>query len=161
MAKKIFIKYNYLIIEDTITGSTIEIPCKDSRYDDRGNVFSIYNIDKTLEQTVLFSDIVDISGVAYASQAVFLDYLRANTGSELNFENSEISGNAQVITPSDVTVFSNPVKLYVGVGGNVKVQMLGGAEVTFTNVPSGTFLRIKVIKVFLTGTTATTMLGLW
>jgi len=51
--------------------------------------------------------------------------------------------------------------LYVGVGGNVTVRTAGGDDVTFTDVPSGSFMPVQVIRVFTTGTTASAILALW
>ena len=51
--------------------------------------------------------------------------------------------------------------LYVGTGGDVKVDMLKKGTVTFTNVQDGSYLPIKITKVYKTGTTASDMLALW
>ncbi len=60
--------------------------------------------------------------------------------------------------------------LYVGNGGNVKVQMEDFSIVTFYNVASGSFLPIQVLKVYGTnltdplqtdGTTATDIIALF
>jgi hypothetical protein len=58
--------------------------------------------------------------------------------------------------------------LYVGNGGNVKVQMESFAIVTFYNVASGSFLPIQVLKVYGSndtgesdGTTATEIIALF
>lgn len=51
--------------------------------------------------------------------------------------------------------------IYVGTGGDVRITDLrGGTAVTFKNVPSGSVLPVRAVKVFATGTTATDMLGL-
>jgi hypothetical protein len=51
--------------------------------------------------------------------------------------------------------------LYVGGAGDLKVKTAGGDEVTFTGILAGTFLPVQVVRVFATGTTATTVLALW
>ena len=51
--------------------------------------------------------------------------------------------------------------LYVGTGGDVKVDMFKSGTVTFSNVQDGSYLPIKVTKVYKTGTTASDMLALW
>lgn len=53
--------------------------------------------------------------------------------------------------------------LYVGTGGNVKVDTLAATAVLFKNVPAGTFLPIWVKKVYSTGngTTAADIIFLY
>ena len=43
--------------------------------------------------------------------------------------------------------------LYIGVTGNVAVELANGDTVTFSNVPVG-FFPVRGVKVLLTGTTA-------
>ncbi len=50
--------------------------------------------------------------------------------------------------------------LYVGTGGHVSVEMLGGDEVAYLNVPSGTFMPINVVRVNSTGTTASNIIAM-
>ena len=50
--------------------------------------------------------------------------------------------------------------LYVGIGGDVVVRMLGGGIVTLAGVPSGTLLPLRVDRV-LPASTADAILGLW
>lgn len=79
--------------------------------------------------------------------------------------------NAAVITPSnttDLTLSGSTIDagdtgacIYVGVGGNLVVTMIGGQTVTFLNVASGNFLPIQVKRVWATGTTATNLLSLY
>ena len=49
--------------------------------------------------------------------------------------------------------------LYGGVGGSVRILSIGGDDVTFTGVPSGTFIPIHVAWVFATGTTASSIIA--
>jgi hypothetical protein len=49
--------------------------------------------------------------------------------------------------------------LYVGVGGDVTVLTAGGDDVTFKNVPGGSFIPVHVSKVFSTGTTASSIVA--
>lgn len=51
--------------------------------------------------------------------------------------------------------------LFVGNGGLVRVTTVGGDDVTFNNVQDGTFLPVRVIKLWGTTTTATNILALW
>jgi len=68
--------------------------------------------------------------------------------------------NAVAITPSDSTVIPYPRAIYVGVSGDVRVKMKGGATVTFKAVPVGV-LPIRPIQVLSTSTTATDMVALY
>jgi hypothetical protein len=68
---------------------------------------------------------------------------------------------AVAITPSNTVDIPQTVAVYVGGAGNLKVDMRGGNAVTFTAVPVGTVLEIRVTRVYATGTTATNMLALY
>jgi hypothetical protein len=51
--------------------------------------------------------------------------------------------------------------LYVGTGGNVKVNMgTSGSGITFSNVASGQILPIQITQVYQSGTTASNMVAL-
>lgn len=83
---------------------------------------------------------------------------------------------AVAVTPSDTVAISFEGKsvvtrgLYVGVGGDVSVEM-GGEDgngkgmadptVVFTGVATGTVLPIEVTRVNATGTTATNLTAIW
>lgn len=54
-----------------------------------------------------------------------------------------------------------PAVLYIGNGGDLKIETAGGDVVTFYNIQDGTFLPVNVVKVFATGTDATNILALW
>ena len=73
--------------------------------------------------------------------------------------------DAVVVTKSDTVDIPNTSErgccLYIGDSGDVKVKMEGGTEVTFKNVPTGTFLPILVTRVFSTGTSAAEILALY
>jgi hypothetical protein len=79
--------------------------------------------------------------------------------------------NAESITPSDtnnittggVTIqgLDSGVCLYVGVGGDVQVTMIGGQVVLFENVADGSFLPIQVNKVWQSNTNASSILALY
>jgi hypothetical protein len=60
-----------------------------------------------------------------------------------------------------ISTLSRGACLYVGVGGNIDVQMESGNRVLFTGVASGSFLPIQVIGVYGTDSagTATTTAG--
>lgn len=69
--------------------------------------------------------------------------------------NATVSAHgAADVTLSDTAEIPMTRALYVGTGGSIKVTMVDGQAVTFTNVPSGSILPIQVIKVWSTGTTS-------
>lgn len=68
---------------------------------------------------------------------------------------------AEVTTSNSVTYESPTRGVYVGVGGNVKVDMVSGGTVTFVGVAAGTLLPIQVERIYATGTTATNMVALY
>lgn len=69
--------------------------------------------------------------------------------------------NAVAVTPHDTNDLVNATRgIYVGVTGDIVVNMLGtGAQVTFKAVPVGV-LPIRVTRIYLTNTTATNLLAL-
>lgn len=70
--------------------------------------------------------------------------------------------SAFAITPSDTVDMAIATRgIYVGVSGDIKVNMAGSGTATFTGVPQGTLLPIRASRVFATGTTATTMVGVY
>jgi hypothetical protein len=75
------------------------------------------------------------------------------------------SSDAFAITPADATVFSQPTRaIYVGTTGNLKVMMAGrvaNTVITFTNIPDGSLLPIRVQRVYSANTTATGLIGLY
>lgn len=70
--------------------------------------------------------------------------------------------NAAALRPSDTVDLGVVTRaLFVGEAGTLVVRMAGGGVVTLANVPAGTMLPIRVDRVFATGTTAASILGLW
>jgi hypothetical protein len=75
-------------------------------------------------------------------------------------ENFQVPNRAVAVTPSDTTeVFASAI--YVGSGGNLSVVTEGGDTVTFSNVPAGTTLVIRVTRIRATSTTATNIVRMW
>lgn len=77
-------------------------------------------------------------------------------------------GRAASVTPSDTVNISsvsggtnNGCVLYVGSAGNLRVQTVGGDDVTFNNINTGAFIPVQIVKVYATGTTASNILALW
>lgn len=74
------------------------------------------------------------------------------------------AADAVAVSPHDTNELSRVTRaLYVGGAGNLVVTMAGtgGGDVTFTGVPAGTILPIRVKKVLSTNTTATSIVALW
>lgn len=70
-------------------------------------------------------------------------------------DGAALSGN----DTADLTYM--PRALYIGIGGDLRVEMAGGQVLTFANVPGGTILPLRISKLLQTGTTARQILGVW
>lgn len=71
------------------------------------------------------------------------------------------ASNYAAVTPHASTEFTYVCRyLYVGTAGNLVAVTPGGSEVTFANVPAGTLLPIKAIRVDDTST-ASDIVALW
>lgn len=78
-------------------------------------------------------------------------------------------GRAAAVTPSDSSdipsitggTSNNGCVLYIGGAGNLRVTTVGGDDVSFSGVLAGSFLPVQVIKVWSTGTSATSIVALW
>ena len=75
--------------------------------------------------------------------------------------------SAQVVTPGAATDFiqfsgasTRGCIIYIGVGGDLNVITSSGDNVTFVDVPSGSFLPVQVMQVVSTLTTATSLLAI-
>lgn len=74
-----------------------------------------------------------------------------------------MAGEYNAYTPTQSDAMDDPdgpfSALWVGGTGNVKVTAVGGTVAVFTAVPAGTYLSIRIRRVWSTGTTATNMIG--
>jgi len=70
-------------------------------------------------------------------------------------------GDAVVIVPSDTVRLLTNAVIYVGGGGNVTVTTAQGTKLAFTGVLGGGVIPVQVIQVWSTGTTATSMVGIY
>lgn len=69
--------------------------------------------------------------------------------------------DAQSITVSDTANDPNGgqtgfAALWVGAAGNVKVRTSAGTDIVFIGVPAGSYLYVRCVRVWSTGTTVTT-----
>jgi hypothetical protein len=70
--------------------------------------------------------------------------------------------NGAAITASDTASLGFITRaIYVGGAGSLRVEMMGGEDVTFQGLTAGTMLPIRVQRVFATGTTAIALVALW
>jgi hypothetical protein len=70
--------------------------------------------------------------------------------------------DAAPVTPSDTTVIQLTRGLYIGGTGDVTVTMAArGNDVTYSGVPAGAILPIRVTRVKATATTATSIVAMW
>ena len=76
---------------------------------------------------------------------------------------SDPATNAVLVSPSDSTDLTYVTRaVYVGNGGALTVNMAdSGTAITFANVPDGTTLPIRVIRIKNTGTVAADIIALW
>ncbi len=61
---------------------------------------------------------------------------------------------AAAVTLSDSAIVEVTRAVYVGTGGDLKVTMVEGGDVTFTNIADGAILPIQVTKLWSTGSTS-------
>ena len=72
------------------------------------------------------------------------------------------ASGAEAVTPHDSTDLGTVSRaIYVGGAGNVAAVMLDGNVVTFSAVPAGTILPIRVKRINSTNTTATLMVSIF
>jgi hypothetical protein len=70
-------------------------------------------------------------------------------------------GGATTFTNSDTVYLPTPSVIYVGVGGSVKVTTAQGDDTTFAGLQPGQVIPVQVIRVWSTGTTATSLLRIY
>ena len=131
----------------TTTGTATSPAATNNSLKDTSKDFIALNV-KVGDIVVTATDIRTVTSVAAA------DALVISTGTSI------ASGTAYTIY-SQVDNPSNGCTLYVGLAGNLKVLTVGGDEIQFTGVPTGSFLPVHVLKVFETGTDAQNIVALW
>lgn len=70
-------------------------------------------------------------------------------------------GGATTFTNSNTENLPTPSVIYVGVTGDVKVTTAQGDDTVFVAVPAGQVLPVQVIRVWATGTNATSLLRIY
>lgn len=70
--------------------------------------------------------------------------------------------HAFAVTPHDTNAVTHDTRgIYVGVSGNVKVTTIGGEAVTFVGLAAGVIHPIAAHIIWSTGTTATSIVGVY
>lgn len=86
----------------------------------------------------------------YANELVLKDDIMTSGDKYVIYQNSPLSGQ-----PNAGCV------LYVGTGGDIMAVTAGGDTVTFSQVPTGTFVPVNVVRVLSSGTSAEKIVALW
>jgi hypothetical protein len=68
--------------------------------------------------------------------------------------------DAAAVTPGAAALSDVTKGVYVGTSGNLVVTMMGGGDVTFSSVPAGSVLPIRVTHILGTST-ADDIVALW
>lgn len=72
------------------------------------------------------------------------------------------SDTVNIVSPNGGSAgASDSCVLYVGIGGSLAVITAGGDSVVFSNIQSGSFIPVNVVRVLVTGTTANNIIALW
>lgn len=117
------------------------------------------------------TDLVDSTATFTDGSVRVGDIVMNNTDSSLHvIEEIVDDNNLKLVAGSlagskSYTIYAKDSKaapsLYVGVTGNVVVEMAGGDVVTLVGVPAGATLPINVVRVNATNTTATDIVALF
>lgn len=90
--------------------------------------------------------------------------LRGSIGAYLNIVDSALRPeNAAVVTPSDTVDLAYTTSgIWVGTGGNIKVDMVGtGTAVIFLAVANGTWIPGAFTRIYSTDTSADDIVAMW
>lgn len=69
---------------------------------------------------------------------------------------------AASVTPNDSTDLAQSTRgIYVGATGDLKVDTVGGSTITFVGLAAGIIHPIRAKRVYSTGTTATSIVGVY
>jgi hypothetical protein len=75
---------------------------------------------------------------------------------------SDPANDAKAVTPSATAILDQTTRyVYVGASGSLNVVTAAGTTVSFSAVPAGTTIPIRVNRVLATGTSATAIVALW
>lgn len=75
---------------------------------------------------------------------------------------SDPGDRLQAVTKSDSTDLTGARAVYVGGAGDVALMAIGdSAAVTFTAVPAGSIIPVRITRVMSTNTTATSIVAIY
>jgi len=144
------IKTAVQILDNAISGTEMQVDVV-AALPAGSNTIGVVDLGST-DNAVLDAMVVDLAEIEVATEA---------TQSALE---KMLYGNALVITAVDggstQALGATYESLYIGVGGDVVVTMVGTGNFTFSNVASGQLLPIRITHVINTNTTATNMIAL-
>ena len=70
--------------------------------------------------------------------------------------------DGQAVMPSDTALLAQVSRaIYVGTAGDISAELASGTQVTFTAVPAGMILPLRLRRVRATGTSARDIVALW
>lgn len=74
-----------------------------------------------------------------------------------------VATDAVAVTPNDsADLASKPTKgVYVGVSGDIKITLQGGSTASFVGLAAGVIHPIAAMRIWATGTTATSILAVY
>ena len=138
------------VIDNAISGSEMQVDVV-AALPAGSNTIGVVDLGST-DNAVLDAMVVDLAEIEVATEA-----------SQAALEKM-LYGNALAVTAvhggTTHALGATYEALYVGVGGNVVVTMVGTGNFTFSNVASGQLLPIRITHVINTNTTATNMIAL-
>ena len=144
------IKTAVQILDNAISGTEMQVDVV-AALPAGSNTIGVVDLGST-DNAVLDAMVVDLAEIEVATEA-----------SQAALEKM-LYGNALAVTAvhggTTHALGATYEALYVGVGGNVVVTMVGTGNFTFSNVASGQLLPIRITHVINTNTTATNMIAL-
>lgn len=70
--------------------------------------------------------------------------------------------DGQAVTPSNTSDLPHVSRaIYIGASGDIAVELVSGASVTFKSVPAGAMMPLRARKILSTGTTGSEIVALW
>lgn len=87
-----------------------------------------------------------------------ISWISVAIGVDLGLDDINAYDNVLDVTPDNSNDLSKSGLIYIGTGGNIKVDLIQFGTVTFLNVPNGRFIQSRVKKVYSTGTTASDLI---